>query len=459
MASYDYDLFVIGAGSGGVRAARISSGHGARVAIAEEWRVGGTCVLRGCVPKKLLVYGAHVAEELETAAGYGWDIEGARHDWGRLIANKDTELDRLNTAYINTLENAGVEIIMGRATVSGPHEVTIDGRTITAGIILVAVGGAPWKPSYEGIEHAITSNEALDLPQRPDSIVIAGGGFIAVEFAGIFNALGSDVTVVYRRDQILRGFDDDVRDFLAEELRKKGIAIRYGVTGEKIEQAGGRLRYHLSDGTVLDADRVMYATGRRPSTQGLGLESAGVTLTEGNGAVVVDDDSRSSVPSIFAVGDVTDRINLTPVAIAEGHAFADTQFGNRPRQANHANVPSAVFSQPPVGTVGMTEAEAGKAGHAVDIYRSEFRPMKQTLGGGSERAMMKLVVDRETDRVLGAHMVGADAPEIVQGVAIAIKCGATKADFDATVGIHPTAAEEFVTMRTPVRREDRKAAE
>ena len=449
MASYDYDLFVIGAGSGGVRAARIAAGHGAKVAIAEEWRVGGTCVLRGCVPKKLLVYGAHFAHELADAASYGWTVDGARHDWPTLIANKDRELDRLNAAYMRTLANAGAELVMGRATIADPHAVEVDGRRITARIILVAVGGWPWKPDYPGIEHAISSNEALSLPEFPTRIAIAGGGYIAVEFAGIFNALGAKVTQVYRGEQILRGFDDDIRAFLAKELTAKGIDIRLGVKGEKIEKTNQGLHYHLSDGEVLDVDQVMYATGRKPNTSGMGLDVVGVALDE-NGAIKVDADGRSSVPSIFAVGDVTDRINLTPVAIAEGHAFADTQFGDRPRQADHMCVPSAVFSQPPVATVGLNEQTARAVGHDVAVYKADFRPMKYTLGDNGERTLMKLVVDRKTDKVLGAHMVGIDAAEIIQGIAIAIKMGACKRDFDTTIGIHPSAAEEFVTMRTAV---------
>lgn len=450
MATYDFDLFVIGAGSGGVRAARIAATHGAKVAIAEEWKVGGTCVLRGCVPKKLLVYGAHFAHEVEDAKGYGWTVEGATHHWPTLISNKDRELERLNGVYLKTLGNAGVELMMGRATLAGPNAVAIDGKQVTAGKILIATGGWPWKPDYPGIEHAITSNEALSLPEFPKRIAIAGGGYIAVEFAGIFNALGAQVTQVYRGEQILRGFDDDVRNFLSTELTRKGIAIRCGVSGKKIEKTGDGYDYHLSDGTFLAVDQVMYATGRRPNVTGLGLEDAGVE-TNDIGAINVDADGRTSVPSIFAVGDVTDRINLTPVALAEGHAFADTQFGNMPRQADHTNVPSAVFSQPPVATIGLSEHNAREVGHEVVIYKSDFRPMKYTLGDNGERTLMKLVVDKKTERVLGAHMVGVDAAEIIQGIAIAIKMGAHKRDFDATIGIHPSAAEEFVTMRTPVR--------
>ena len=448
MARHDFDLFVIGAGSGGVRAARIAAGHGAKVAIAESWKVGGTCVLCGCVPKKLLVYGAHFAHEFADAASFGWTVDRAHHDWPTLIANKDRELERLNGIYLDLLSNAGVDLIMGHARVTGPNAVAIGDRTISAQYILVAVGGWPFKPTYPGIEHAITSNEALDLSNFPRRIAVAGGGYIAVEFAGIFNALGAEVTQIYRGTQILRGFDDDVREFLAGELIKKGIDIRCGVRGTKIAAGGNGFIYTLSDGNELEVDQVMYATGRRPNTQNMGLAEAGVVLGD-NGAIKVDADSRSSVPSIYAVGDVTDRINLTPVAIAEGHAFADTLFGNKPRRIDHTNVASAVFSQPPVATVGMAEHTAREHGHDVAIYKSDFRPMKYTLGVNPERSFMKLVVDRKNDRILGVHMVGVDAAEIIQGIAIAVKMGATKADFDATIGIHPTAAEEFVTMRVP----------
>lgn len=458
MARHDYDLFVIGAGSGGVRAARIAAGHGARVAIAEASRVGGTCVLRGCVPKKLLVYGAHVAHELEDAAGYGWTIEGARHDWSRLIANKDKELQRLEGVYLKLLANAGAELIQGRARVVAPDAVEVNGRRATARTILVATGGWPVVPDVPGRELAITSNEALDLARRPERIVVVGGGYIAVEFAGIFAALGSRVTQLYRGEMILRGFDGDVRRFLADELRKKHIDLRLRAEVLRIDRGGGGLAVTLAGGQVIETDAVMYATGRAPNTRDLGLGEVGVALRP-NGAVVVDEWSRSTVPSIYAVGDATDRINLTPVAIAEGHAFADTVFGNRPRKMDHANVPSAVFSQPPVSVVGLSEDAARARGIAVDIYRTTFKPMKHTLSGRDERTLMKLVVDRASDRVIGAHMVGADAPEIIQGLAVAIKAGATKAHFDATIGIHPTAAEEFVTMRTKAPEPAAKAAE
>ncbi|KAA5606540.1 glutathione-disulfide reductase [Roseospira marina] len=450
MATYDYDLVTIGAGSGGVRASRLAaSRHGARVAIVENSRVGGTCVMRGCVPKKLLVYGAHFAEDFEDAAGYGWTLEGARHDWGALIDHKQQELTRLEGVYHRLLRDAGVTLLEGRGRVVDPHTVEVDGRRVTAERILIAVGGWPTLPDIPGIEHAITSNEALDLPTRPERIVIVGGGFIAVEFAGIFNALGSRVTEVIRAGQILRGFDEDLRASLASEMEKKGIRIRRECQVRSIEKRADGTLSLLSDcGEEMEADAVMYATGRAPNTANLGLEEIGVTLGKG-GAVVVDEWNRSSVDSIYAIGDVTDRVNLTPVAIREGMAFVATVFGNTPTPVDYGAVPSAVFSQPPVGTVGLTEAEARKQ-EAVDVYVSRFRPMRFTLSGRDEKTMMKLIVSRETDRVLGAHMVGVDAPEIIQGIGIAMKAGATKAHFDATIGIHPTAAEEFVTMRDPL---------
>ncbi|SDE37277.1 glutathione-disulfide reductase [Rhodospira trueperi] len=450
MATYDYDLITLGAGSGGVRASRVAaSQYGARVAIVESTRVGGTCVMRGCVPKKLLIYGAHVSEELEDATGYGWTIDGARHDWSALIANKNTELERLESVYHRLLRDAGVTLLEGRGRIVDPHTVEVDGKTVTAGHILIAVGGWPTLPDIPGIEHAITSNEALDLPARPDRIVVVGGGYIAVEFAGIFNALGSRVTEVIRAGQILRGFDEDVRATLATEMEKKGIRIRRECQIRSIEKRPDGSLSLLSDcDEEMEADAVMYATGRAPNTANLGLEEVGVETAPG-GAVVVDPYSRTSVESISAIGDVTDRVNLTPVAIKEGMAFAASVFGGTPTPVDYGAIPSAVFSQPPIGTVGLTEGQA-RDKEPVDVYISRFRPMKVTLSGRDERTMMKLIVSRGTDRVLGAHMVGADAPEIIQGLGIAIKAGATKAHFDATVGIHPTAAEEFVTMREPV---------
>ncbi len=447
MSDYDFDLFVIGGGSGGVRAARIAAGYGARVGVVEEYRYGGTCVIRGCVPKKLFVYASHFAEDFEDAAAYGWTVPAAEFHWPTLVANKDTEIDRLNGIYISMLEGAGVTVYDGHARLLDPHTIGIDGGAeVTAETILIAAGGHPTKPDIPGAELAITSNEAFHLEALPEHITIVGGGYIAVEFAGIFNGLGRRVTQLYRGDPILRGFDDDVRVHLGQEIRKKGIDLRTNTNVTAIERAGDGFSAQLTDGSVLQTGLVMFATGRSPNTQDLGLDAAGVELAA-NGAVKVDDWSRSSVDSIYAVGDITDRINLTPVAIMEGHAFADTLYGGRPRKPDHLDVPSAVFSQPSVGSVGLTEAEARAAGRPIDLYKSSFRPMKHTMTGGSEQTFMKLIVDRASDRVLGCHVVGPDAAEIVQGIGIAVKCGATKAQFDATVGIHPTAAEELVTMR------------
>ena len=456
MRRFDYDLVVIGAGSGGVRAARMSATYGARVAVCESSRIGGTCVMRGCVPKKLLVYGAHFAEDLEDARGYGWSPGPARFDWQALIANKNRELDRLEGVYRRILRDNGVRFIEGRARLADPHTVEVDGRSLTTEHVLVSTGGWPRLPEVPGIEHAITSNEALDLAELPGSVVIVGGGYIAVEFAGIFNALGAKVTEIIRADTILRGFDGDVRATLGEEMGKKGVEILAERTVRRIERTAGGFSVRLAGGDVVEADCVMYATGRGPNTGGLGLAEAGVRLNE-KGAVVVDAYSRSSQPDIFAVGDVTDRVNLTPVAIEEAMAVAATLYGNTPTPMDHANIPSAVFSQPPVGTVGLTE-EAARARGPVDVYVARFTPLKHTLSGRDEKTMMKLVVDRATDRVIGCHMVGLDAPEIVQGLGIAVKCGATKAQFDATVGIHPTAAEEFVTMREKRPEHGRSAA-
>ncbi len=451
MTQYDVDLFVIGGGSGGVRAGRIAAGHGARVAVAEEYRYGGTCVIRGCVPKKLLVYASEYAHGFQDAAGFGWSVGDTSFDWATLIANKDKEIGRLERIYRGLFENAGAKTYDGRARLVDAHTVEVAGQQITAGTILIATGGTPVKPEIPGAELMITSNEAFHLPEQPKRVVVLGGGYIAVEFAGIFNGLGSQVSLVYRGEQILRGFDDDVRNHLAAEIVKSGIDLRVKTDIVKLEQAAdGSLLLHLGDGSSIACDAVMAATGRKPNTQGLGLEAVGVAL-DADGAVQVDAWSQSSVKHIYAVGDVTNRINLTPVAIREGHAFADTVFGNRPRQADHADVPSAVFSQPPVGSVGLTEAQARQRYSAVDIYRTSFKPMRHTLSGRDERILMKLVVDAASDRVLGAHMVGPEAGEIIQGIAIAIKAKATKADFDATVGIHPTAAEEFVTLREKVK--------
>ncbi len=447
MASYDYDLFTIGAGSGGVRASRISAGYGAKVAVAEERDLGGTCVNVGCVPKKLLVYASAFSRDVEDAAGFGWTAPAPSHDWKTLIQNKDTEIERLNGIYASLLDNAGVARIEGRARIVDAHTVAVGDDTYTAEHILVAVGGWPTMPPVPGIEHAISSNEAFHLERMPERPIIVGGGYIAVEFAGIFHGLGADVTQLYRGPLFLRGFDDDVRTHLAHEMRAQSIDLRFDANVAKIERAGdGTLRATLESGEKLEGDTVMYATGRHPLTKDLGLENVDVAMEEG-GAIAVDDYSRTSVPNIWAIGDVTDRVNLTPVAIHEGMCLAATLFGDCPTKPVHENVASAVFSQPPIGSVGLTEAEARARHGDVDIYRSGFRELKHTLSGREERTLMKLIVDPATDRVVGAHMVGDHAGEIIQGVSIALKCGATKAQFDATIGIHPTSAEEFVTMR------------
>jgi len=450
MARYDYDLFTIGAGSGGVRASRMSAAFGARVAVAEERDLGGTCVNLGCVPKKLFVYASHFREELEDAAGFGWKVGERRFDWPTLLRNKDREIARLNGVYAKLLEESGVAHIEGRARVVDPHTLDVGGRRFTAENILVATGSWPCVPEIEGVEHAITSNEAFHIERLPARALIIGGGYIAVEFAGILHGLGVDVVQLYRGPLFLRGFDDDVRATLAAEMQKKGIDVRFDARAAKIEKRGSGLVATLESGEVLEADLILNATGRQPLTRDLGLENAGVELNA-KGAVVVDPYSRSSVESIWAVGDVTDRINLTPVALAEGMAVAKTLYGSAPTRPDYEGVPSAVFSQPPIGTVGLTEAAARKRYGDIDVYRSRFRPLKHTLSGRDEQTMMKLVVDRASDRVVGCHMVGPDAGEIVQGFAVAMKCRATKAQFDATIGIHPTAAEEFVTLREPVR--------
>ncbi len=458
MPRYDYDLFVIGAGSGGVRAARVAAGHGARVAIAEDYRVGGTCVIRGCIPKKLLAYASHFHEEFEDARNYGWAVDDARFDWPTLVANKDKEIDRLNGIYKKLLSESGVALIESRAALLDPHTVEAGGRRVTAAFVLIATGARPVLPGEPGAEFGITSNEAFHLPELPRRIVVAGGGYIACEFAGIFNGLGAAVTQLYRGEQILRGFDDDVRGTLAAEMRKKGVDIRCGTIIRETRKSAAGLDLALSDGTRLEVDCVMYAIGRRPNTGKIGLAQAGVACGADD-AVVVDAYSQSSVPNIYAVGDCTNRLNLTPVAIREGHAFADTVFGDKPTAVDHHTVPHAVFSQPPVGAVGLTESAARLLHGAADVYRTSFRPLKHTLSGRDERTMMKLVVERAGQRVVGAHMVGLDAPEIIQSLAIAVKMGATKAQFDQTVALHPTAAEEFVTLRTPLPDPPPKAAE
>jgi len=452
VAEFDFDLFVIGGGSGGVRAARIAAGHGGRVATAEEYRYGGTCVIRGCVPKKLLVFGSHFGEDFEDAAAYGWTVGNSRFDWPILIANKDREIDRLNGIYIRMLKSAGCHVLDGRAILTDDHTIEVGGRSFTAGTVLVATGGYPFVPDFPGMEHAITSNEAFHLPDMPRRVAIVGGGFIAVEFAGIFNGLGAETVQLYRGEQILRGFDREARDVVAREIVKKGIDLRCGTDVVRIEaQPGDTYRVALTDGSTLLVDKVMYATGRRPNTRDLGLEAAGVAVDEA-GAIKVDEWSQTNVPHIYAVGDVTNRINLTPVALQEGHRFADAVFGSRKRSVDHGNVPSAVFSQPPLATVGLTEEEAVEQGGELDIFTSEFGPLRHTLTGRDEKSFMKLIVDAASDRVVGAHMVGADAAEIMQGIAIAVHAGLTKAQFDDTVGIHPTSAEEFVTLRQATRR-------
>jgi len=457
-SKFDYDLFVIGGGSGGVRAARMAAGTGARVAIVESYRYGGTCVIRGCVPKKLFSYAAHYHEDFEDAAGFGWAAGEQHFDWQRLMANKNAEILRLEGIYERLLNDAGVEIHRGHGRLLDTHRVAFENQVMSAETILIATGGAPSYPPGKGWEHAISSNEVFELDALPQRAVVYGGGFIAVEFASIFNGLGVQVTEIYRGAQILRGFDDDVRNTLAAEMVKKGIALRVGTTIDRIEETASGLALRLSDGGALETDLVLAATGRRPNTGDIGADAAGVALDAG-GAVRVDAYSRSNQPNIYAIGDVTDRLALTPVAIAEAMAFVDTVYRGTPRAMDHKDVPSAVFSHPTVSTVGLSEHEARAAYEEIDIYRSSFRPLRHTLSGRDERAMMKLIVDRASQKVVGAHMVGADAPEIIQGIAVAIKAGATKQVFDATVGIHPTAAEEFVTMREAVVEPTRKAAE
>ena len=455
MSSYDYDLFVIGAGSGGVRAARFSAGFGARVAVAEERDLGGTCVNVGCIPKKLMVYASHFREELDEArAGYGWSVDEPSFDWKTLISNKDVEINRLNDIYRGLLENSGCDLISGRARLVDAHTVEVDGRSFTAEHILIAVGGWPTLPEgVPGIEHAISSNEFFHLEEMPQRILVVGGGFIAVEYTGVLHNLGAQVTQIYRGPLFLRGFDADVRAHLAQQMKGKGIDLRFEVNVERIEKTSSGLHVSLTDGQTIETDQVLFATGRHPLTADLGLDQAGVEL-DSHGAIVVDADSRTTVPSIFAVGDVTNRINLTPMALSEGACVSRLLFSKGQARPDHDCVPHAVFSQPPIGAVGLCEAEAHAKHGQIDVYRSVFRTLKHTLTGGQEKTLMKLIVDRASDRVVGLHMVGPDAGEIVQGFAVAIKAGATKAQFDDTIGIHPTAAEEFVTMREPVDDED-----
>jgi glutathione reductase (NADPH) len=461
MPEFDTDLFVIGGGSGGVRAARIAANHGARVMLAEEYRVGGTCVIRGCVPKKLLVYASRFAHEFEDAVGYGWTVGESSFDWATLIANKDKEITRLEAAYTANLTRSKVEIVKTRAVLEDAHTVRLiaDDRRVRAKHILIATGAWPGMGTgIAGIEHVISSNEAFHLKELPKRILIQGGGYIAVEFAGIFAGLGSQVTLVYRGENILRGFDDDVRAHLRNEMERRGIKVICKRIVAAVEKVDHGLCVELSDHEDIMVDTVMFATGRRPNVAGLGLEQAGVKLND-KGAIAVDAYSRTSVPHIYAVGDVTDRIALTPVAIREGHAFADTVFGGQSIKVDHANVPTAVFSQPEVGVIGLTEAQAREQYHHVDIYKTTFRPMKTVFIGSETRTLMKLVVDGATGRVLGCHIVGPDAGEMIQVLGIAIRLGATKADFDATMAVHPTAAEELVTMRTMTESHIRQAAE
>jgi glutathione reductase (NADPH) len=446
MPRYDYDLITIGGGSGGVRASRMSAGFGARVALVEERELGGTCVNVGCIPKKLLSYAAHYSRDFIEAAGYGWNVGPRDFDWPRLIAAKDREIARLNGVYARLLGAAGVEVLQGRGTLMDAHTVQVGSRMLTAQHILVATGGWPVIPDVPGAEHAITSNEAFHLERLPQRVIIVGGGYIAVEFCAIFNGLGSNVTLVHRGGQLLRGFDHDLGRVLAEEMKHKGITLALDSTIERLTRQGDSITVHLATGAMLQADLVMYATGRAPNTRGIGLEQVGVTLAD-NGAIKVDEYFRSSVPSVLALGDAIDRMQLTPVAIAEGMALAGTLFGNAPRKMDYDAVPTAVFSHPCIATVGLSEHQARERCGPVDTYVTHFRSLKATLSGSAERVFMKLVVERSTDRVLGVHMAGEDAAEIVQGFAVALKCGATKAQFNATVGIHPTSAEEFVTLR------------
>lgn len=449
--AYDFDLYVIGAGSGGVRAARFAAGFGAKVAVAESRYLGGTCVNVGCVPKKLLVYGAHFAEDFEQASGFGWNLGEANFDWATLIANKDREINRLNGIYRNLLVNSGVTLHEAHAKIVGPHEVEVNGERYTAKNILIATGGWPQIPEIPGHEHAIGSNEAFFLKELPKRVLVVGGGYIAVEFAGIFHGLGANTTLLYRGDLFLRGFDGSVRKHLQEELIKRGLDLQFNADIARIDkQADGSLKATLKDGRVLEADCVFYATGRRPMLDNLGLENTDVQLDD-KGFIKVDDEYQTTEPSILALGDVIGRVQLTPVALAEGMAVARRLFKpEQYRPVDYKMIPTAVFSLPNIGTVGLSEEEARECGHEVVIFESRFRPMKLTLTDCQEKTLMKLVVDAKTDKVLGCHMVGPDAGEIVQGLAIALKAGATKRDFDDTIGVHPTAAEEFVTMRTPV---------
>ncbi|HUP68088.1 MAG TPA: glutathione-disulfide reductase [Sphingomicrobium sp.] len=444
----DFDLFVIGAGSGGVRASRVAAAYGAKVAVAEEYKVGGTCVIRGCIPKKLLVYGAHFAEDLEDAAMFGWDVPEKRFDWAVLRDNVLSEVGRLETAYTGTLTNHDVTIFHERAEIIGPNKVRLaSGKEVTAGKILIATGATPIMPNVQGIEHAISSNETFSLEELPKRIVIAGGGYIANEFAGIFHQFGSQVTIVNRTDVLLRHYDQQIVDRLIQISLRKGIDYKFNALIENIDKRDdGSLLINMSGCDDIEADQLLFALGRKPNTENLGLEAAGVELGD-NGKIKVDADNRSSVESIFAVGDVTDRVQLTPVAIREGQAFADTFFGNKPARVDYSCIPSAVFSHPPLAGVGMTEGQARNKLGSVKTFTSDFRPMKNVLAGRNERSLYKLVLDGATDEIVGIHMIGPEAPEILQAAAVAVKAKLKKADFDATVALHPTMAEELMLMR------------
>jgi glutathione reductase (NADPH) len=452
MTQYDYDLVVLGAGSGGVRAARIAASHGAKVAIAEEFRIGGTCVIRGCVPKKLYVMASRFHDDFEDAAGFGWTVGPARFDWKTLVSAKEAEITRLSGLYAQNLEKSGVALMRQRGVVAGPNEVAFaDGTRATARVILVATGGAPvLRPQIPGIEHAISSNEIFDLAEFPERLLVVGGGYIGVEFASVFTRLGAKTHLSLRADLPLRGFDDDLRRLLRDGLVAAGVEIHAGALPSSIEKTPDGLAVSLQNGTRLDVDAVLVATGRVPLTQGLGLEAAGVAMKE-TGAIIVDAYSRTSVPSIYAVGDVTDRLNLTPVAIREGHAFADTVFGGMDIAVDHALVPTAVFTTPEIGTVGLTEAEASATTKRLHVFETSFRPMRATLSQRAEKVFMKILVDGAGDRVLGVHLLGPEAGEMAQLLAISLRLGARKADFDQTMALHPTMAEELVTMRAPTR--------
>ncbi|HEY9066229.1 MAG TPA: glutathione-disulfide reductase [Burkholderiaceae bacterium] len=450
MSSDSFDLFVIGAGSGGVRAARMAAQRGARVAVADPAPLGGTCVNLGCIPKKLYAYASHYADAFEESRGYGWAVEAApRFDWATLKSNRAAEITRLNRLYAELLRGAGVTVLPGRAHLRAPDRVEVDGRVFAAKRVLVATGARPSVPVLPGHELTVTSDQMFDLPVFPQRLAVVGGGYIACEFASIFAGLGAQVTLVYRGEQMLRGFDDDIRHFVAAEMRKRGVALRTQAELTRIERHGGALRATLADGSTLEADTILHATGRRPNTEGLGLAELGVALSP-DGAIVVDEHFRSSVPTVHALGDVIDRVQLTPVALAEAMALVDHLYGDGARRVDYGLIPTAVFTEPSIGTVGLTEQAARERHGDVHVFRSEFKALKHTLSGRHERTLMKLVVDAASDRVVGLHMVGADAGEIVQGFGVALKAGATKAQFDATIGIHPTAAEEFVTMREPV---------